>query len=181
MLLSFYRLHALIDQGVIKADPTLVNGASIDLTLGNEIQICRDADDQRAWPIVDLAAKENIATEHLLMDDEGYVVEPGEFILAHTNEVFNLPNTIAGEYKLKSSMARNGLNHMLAGWCDPGWHGSQLTLEFHNCTNQRLRIRPGMKCGQAVLWECEDVGDGSYAIHGQYNGQKGAQESKGIR
>lgn len=181
MLLSFHKLHHLINQGVIKADPSLVNGASIDLTLGAEIQVCIDSDDQRTWSIVDLAAKENISTETIVMGEDGYVLEPGECVLAHSNEVFNLPNTIAAEYKLKSSMARNFLNHMLAGWCDPGWHGSQLTLEFHNCSNQQLRIRPGMKCGQVVFWECEDVGEGSYAIHGQYNGQEGAVASKGVR
>lgn len=176
MLISYHKLHSLITQGVITADPALVNGASIDLTLGADLMV-----QAPSGPVIDLAAKKGLRMRGFKMNEYGYEMIPGEFLLAHSNEVFNLPDNIAAEFKLKSSMARNGLNHLLAGWCDPGFNNSQLTLEFHNCSNQTLLIKPNMKCGQIVLWECEDAGEGSYRHKGQYNGQKGATESKGVR
>lgn len=35
-----------------------------------------------------------------------FLLMPGEFILAQSVEVFNLPDDLSAEYKLKSSMAR---------------------------------------------------------------------------
>jgi len=116
-------------------------------------------------------------------EGDQFYIRPGEFCLAESREVFNLPNNIAAEYKLKSSMARNGLNHLLAGWCDPGWYGSTLTLELHNVTQYHtIKLQPGMKIGQMVFYEVEPVPEEkSYKTKGQYNNQKGAQESKGVR
>jgi dCTP deaminase len=110
-------------------------------------------------------------------------MRPSQFLLAHSQEVFNLPCDIACEYKLKSSLARAGLQHALAGWCDPGWHGSQLTLElFNHCRYHDLVLRPNMKIGQMVFFRCAPVPDhASYAAKGQYNGDTGAVGSQGVR
>jgi len=61
-------------------------------------------------------------------EEDPYYLAPSEFVLAETIETFNLPDDISAQFVLKSSRAREGLNHLLAGWCDPGWHGSKLTL-----------------------------------------------------
>ena len=115
--------------------------------------------------------------------DDGYVLEPSEFILASSRETFNLPGHIACEYKLKSSLARCGLQHMLAGWCDPGWNGSKLTLELKNVTRYHyLVLREGMKIGQMVFFECAPVPvEHDYAAKGQYNGQTTVTGSKGLK
>mgnify|MGYP003597048575 CR=1 FL=1 len=39
MLLSYHELHELIHAGVIDANPENVNGASIDLTLANQVLV----------------------------------------------------------------------------------------------------------------------------------------------
>ena len=179
-LLSYNRLIQLIEEGVITADPANVNGTSIDITLGDVLLLEAK---QIHIKEVDLQAKQNIDTDEYVMDEHGYLLVPGEFVLASSAEVFNLPANISAEYKLKSSMARNGLEHLNAGWCDPGWHGSTLTLEFKNMThNHHLLIRPGMKIGQVTFWESEPVPENrSYAVTGQYNNQTTTQASKGIR
>lgn len=183
-LLSYNRLFELYEQGVITCDPLNINGASIDITLGDEILL-------EAWARYDepgdrrirLKNKDNIELEKVQLGVGGYKLEPGEFCLASTREIFNLPNNIAAEYKLKSSLARNGLQHLLAGWCDPGWSNSTLTLELLNVTNHNyLVLEAGMKIGQMVFWECEPVPDGeTYDKKGQYNNQKSTQASKGLR
>jgi len=187
MLLSYVELVELVEQGVISAPLENINASSIDLTLDYRILVERE--EKR---FVDLSNKENIVTGEYHMDEieEGddpehimcYHLHPGEFVLASSREVFNLPNNISAEYKLKSSMARNGLEHLNAGWCDAGWHGSKLTLELKNMTQDHtLILRPGMKIGQVVFFKHTPVPDhASYAARGRYNNQSGATAAKGI-
>lgn len=114
---------------------------------------------------------------------DGFILEPGDVCLASTVEVFNLPRDVSADYKLKSSMARVFLEHLTAGWCDPGWNGSNLTLELKNMTRyHRILLTAGMKIGQIVLMSHEPVPENrSYRARGQYNGDKGPTPSKGIR
>lgn len=161
-----------------------VNSASIDLVLGNKIMVERVPGPYDEFPsVIDMLDKNATHLEPLELTDEGYLVPPGGCVLAQTVEVFHLPNTISGEYKLKSTMARNFFNHLNAGWADAGWNGSVLTLEFVNHLRYHwVRIKPGMKCGQMVFFEHEEVpADRSYATRGQYNGDKEVTAGKGLK
>ena len=178
-LLSYLRLNALLAENVIEgAEAEHVNSASVDLILGNTILVERPG-----YRVIDMLDKSSDHFDEIIMGADGFVVEPGQFLLAHTTNVFNLPNTISGHYMLKSTMARNGMQHLMAGWCDAGWNGSVLTLEFKN-ENQHtaVRIKPGMKCGQIVLFDHEPVpAEKSYAARGQYNGDKSVSAGKGLK
>lgn len=180
-LLSYHRLRELVNEGVINAPVENINGSSIDITLGNEILI--EAHHGFCYGVVDLKEKESLKMSKKLLPEEGYPLLPNDFILATSQETFNLPSHISAEYKLKSSLARSGLEHLMAGWCDPGWNNSKLTLELKNLTrHHQLLLRPGMKIGQVVFWECEPVPDhADYGKVGQYNGQETVQGSKGVR
>ncbi len=178
-LLSYKQLCRLIERGVIEgAKYENVNSASIDLVLGRTIMV----EKQRAG-IINMLDKSGDHLETIEMSDDGYVVQPGESILAHTVEVFHLPDNISAEYKLKSTMARNFIDHFNAGWADAGWNGSVLTLEFTNHNRwHSVRIQPGMKCGQMVFFGHEAVPeDKSYAARGQYNGDKSVSAAKGLK
>lgn len=99
--------------------------------------------------------------------DNPYILEPNQFLLASTYEYFDLPPNMSGEIKLKSSRARDGLSHALAGWVDPGFHGI-LTLEIKNySTQQKIPIYPGLRIGQIVFHTHflpeEDYSQGRYA------------------
>ena len=103
-------------------------------------------------------------------EEDPYYLAPSEFVLAETIEVFNLPDDISAQFVLKSSRARSGLNHALAGWCDPGWHGSKLTLELKNERRYHgLSLYPNMKIGQMVFHRMSNVPALSYAVTGNYN------------
>lgn len=179
-LLSYNELLQLVQSGVINAPISNINGSSIDLTLHDVIMV---EDEPKFNAVVDLRGKENIDTRSTIIGEHGYQMAPGEFILASSVEIFNLPNNISAEYKLKSSLARNGLEHLNAGWCDAWWNNSRLTLELKNMTRKhRLTIKPGMKIGQVVFFKHEPVPySESYAVKGQYNGQESVQASKGVR
>jgi dCTP deaminase len=177
MLLSYNQLVKLIECGVINAPIENVNASSIDITLDNKIM----AENESQYLHIDLVAKQTIGFSHININNY-FPMKPGQFILASSRETFNLPNNISCEYKLKSSMARNGLEHLTAGWCDAGWNGSKLTLELKNMTKcHTLVLRPGMKIGQVVFFKHDEVPEhASYAKKGRYNGQAGVTAGKGI-
>jgi dCTP deaminase len=167
MILSHNELLRIVEQEIITpVDPKDINAASIDIHLGDTI-LWEDLETN----IVDFRKRDPVTFNHYVMDENGYLLKPGDFILAQSREIFNLPNWLSAEYKLKSSMARIGLEHMNAGWCDAGWNGSVLTLELKNMTNNHaIIIRPGDAIGQMIFFRHEPVPqDASYASKGRYN------------
>lgn len=176
-LLSYNELVELVEQGVIDAPIENINGSSIDITLHHTLL----AEAQRPT-VINLAARDNMHTRIKAIDCE-YPLQPGEFILASSAEVFNLPRNISAEYKLKSTMARNGLEHLNAGWCDAGWNNSRLTLELKNMTRYHtILLTPGMKIGQMVFFRHPPVpANKHYGVMGQYNNQSTVTGSKGLR
>lgn len=172
-LLSHNELLELLDKGILEnSDSELVNSASIDIRLGSKLLIEPDVDTMEDYQWTSLKRKEALVwKEWDLFEDGSYFLYPGNFILASSFEVFNLPNNISAEYKLKSSMARIGLDHLNAGWCDAGWHGSVLTLELKNTSsNIVIELHAGDKIGQMIFFRHEEVpADKSYAVRGRYN------------
>lgn len=171
MLMSHNELVEIVERGVItNVKPEAINAASIDIHLGTEIII-----ESYEGGTIDYRSRQPFKNMVGNLDpDLGFILKPGQFILAQSAEVFNLPDNISAEYKLKSSMARIGLEHLNAGWCDAGWNGSVLTLEFKNMLQYHsIRIRPGDSIGQMVFFKHRRVPDkASYATKGRYNGDK---------
>jgi dCTP deaminase len=59
---------------------------------------------------------------------------------------------------------------LLAGWCDPGWHGSRLTLELKNeRLHHAIPLFPGLKIGQMVFHAMSNTPMKSYRETGHYN------------
>ena len=144
---------------VVPFDEKLLNPASLDVRLGNNLMI--ESMYQEELLRLDISDK---------TEDDPYLFMPGHFCLAETLELFNLPDDISAQFVLKSSRARDGVNHLLAGWCDPGWHGSRLTLELKNERRHApIRLYPGLKIGQMVFHYMSNVPRRSYAQTGHYN------------
>lgn len=179
MLLSYHELHELIESGVIDADPENVNGTSIDLRLDRTLLVERE---QPELGIVDPSLKQTQATIVIEMPDSGYLVRPGQCVLASTVETFNLPLDLSCQIKLKSSVGRVFLNHMMAGFGDPGWHNSRMTLELKNDLQYHaILLKPYMKICQVVFWRSVPVPeDRSYKARGRYNNTTTVTESKGV-
>ncbi len=175
MLLSHDDIQFIVETDVIEnAKTEAVNAASLDIHLGRKILIEAEPSETQPMAVIDYTKRQRPQMIEYEMDDEGYVLQPGEFILAQSVEVFNLPDDLSAEYKLKSSMARIGLEHMNAGWCDAGWTGSVLTLEFKNMLQYNaIRIRPGDAIGQMIFFRHAVVPrDASYSVRGRYNNDK---------
>lgn len=177
-LITHTELIELVENGVIEGvEAKRINAASIDVTLGNVLWL-----ESEHGYLVDLADKQapNLFRHEI---ENGYSLAPGEFVLAQTQQRFNLPDDIAAEFRLKSSGARSGLDQALAVWCDPGWNGSVLTLELkNNLSHHALLLRQGMPIGQMIFWRGAVVSESaSYAMRGRYNGDSEAQPSRGAQ
>ena len=159
-ILCDFEIKALCDGGMVQGyDEELINPASLDLRLGDTIMI-ESAEDLNMRPL-------SIARATA---DDPYWLKPGQFILAQTIEVFNMPENIAGLFFLKSSRAREGYENLHAGYADPGWHGSVLTLELKNSRQLLpLPLWPGLKIGQMVFFHMSQPPLASYAEVGHYN------------
>jgi dCTP deaminase len=98
---------------------------------------------------------------------------PGEAYLASTVEYVKMPNDVAGVLYLKSSLARRGLDHALAGWIDPGFEGN-LTLELHS--HRPIVLRPNDRILQIVFHLMNEPAEKPYS--GRYKKQKGPTIAK---
>jgi dCTP deaminase len=148
-------------------DPDLVNPASLDLRLGDHLLIesC-----EHEFVRYDLTAHSK---------SDPYELNPGQFVLEPSLETINLPPYLVGEVRLKSSMARCGLEHLNAGYCDPGWNGSKLTMELKNMRQLGwVPLWPGMRIVQMKLTKLACMPSKHYGEVGRYNGDQGAQEAK---
>ena len=179
MLLTYTELKELVDAGCIEnVSEEAINGGSIDLTLASGFWI----ESNESITPIDLSRKQT--PRMVFQDADTLILAPGEFCLAATQQIFHLPDDIAAHYMLKSSLARAGLGHLFAGYADPTWHGSALTLEFKNeLMHHALKLTVGMKCGQIVFFKgtSKVPVEKSYAARGQYNLDLKAQPSKGAR
>lgn len=179
MLLSHDEIELLVENEVVEyADKDLINSASLDIRLGMEVLVERPLpqydpkDTNLGLKQVTLRDRDPLNMVSYNLKDQGtFFLYPGEFILAHSHEIFNLPNHISAMYALKSSMARIGLEHLNAGWCDAGWHGSALTLELKNITRYHvIALNYLDKIGQMIFMRHMEVRpEHSYASRGRYN------------
>ena len=171
-ILSDFQITALCQYSkmVHPFDENLVNPASIDLRLGNTI----------LWESPD----QEEMIEHSIVSysqKNPFILNPGDFILAQTIEEFKLPRNIAAKFLLKSSVGRRGLQHIHSGFCDPGWHGSVLTMQIYNAKKFHvINLWPGMRIGQMIFEKMDSGPLNSYAEVGHYNNDKLPTQAKQI-
>jgi len=163
MILHDREIQRLIEeeQMIEPFEPELLNPASLDLRLGGNIMVEVEHTSELQLQSIAHCTAEN-----------PYWLAPGEFVLAETHETFNMPNDVCGMFCLKSSRAREGYEHSHAGFADPLWSGSKLTLELVNARRlHSLPLYPGLKIGQMVFVITAGIPSISYAEVGHYNNQ----------
>jgi dCTP deaminase len=134
-----------------------INPASIDVRLGKNLMVERPHEPDLR--LIDISE---------YTEENPYLLKAGEFVLAETLEKFRIPDRISAQFVLKSSRAREGYQHLLAGWIDPGYRG-RLTLEIKNIRKyHELPLYQGMRIGQIVFHHMSQVPVKSYAETGHY-------------
>lgn len=144
-------------------EPEQQNPASYDVTLGSKLLL---ETPKGEWQEFDISK----TTVH---------IAPGAFVLACTAELIRIPDDLEAVFCLKSSRGREGYNHMLAGYVDPGFHG-RVTLEIHNCNRFRtLPMYAGLRIGQLRFSRLDDTPHRPYSLTGRYNNDDTTTPSKG--
>jgi dCTP deaminase len=169
VILCDTEIRALCEEGLVSPyDPVLVNPASLDVRLGLELMV--EVEEYPDLIPIDI-------TGHTQANP--FWLRPGEFVLGCTLETFFLPSDVAAQFALKSTRARQGIEHLMAGYCDPGWSGSKLTLELQNARKlHAVALWPEMKIGQLVFHRMSRVPARDYSVTGHYNNDLSVQRAK---
>ena len=146
--------------GLTPYDPDNINPASIDLCWSGRLRVAHP----EGWSDV--------------VEYESYVLQVGGLYLMDTLEVINMPDDAAGLLALKSSMGRIGLEHLHAGFVDPGFHNATLTLEIKVLAPWPITLKKGQRIVQMVLYRLNAKPEKTYAVTGRYNHQKEPQAAK---
>ena len=168
-ILPDYEIFCLARKGLVEPfDQEMINPASLDVRLGENILIEQPESPEFVPHSIAGHTKE-----------EPFMLQPHEFILAETFECFSVPNVVAGQLALKSSRAREGIEHLMAGYVDPGFKG-RLTLELQNARAMHaVALWPGMRIGQIVFHKMSLLPNKDYSVTGRYQGDLRVQASKG--
>ena len=156
MILSSRDIQYRLNDLVLPADDKLINPASLDIRIGAELI-------QESGNLVSILRTP-------------YNLDPGEFVLVETFEIIKVPLDLAVELRLKSSIARQGYNHSLAFWFDPGWSGRG-TMEIQNITRtKKLPLYEGMLFAQLIFHKLNSVPLAPYG--GKYQWAQGVQAAR---
>lgn len=184
MILTDREIQAAIVSNQIVIHPApdadAYSATSVDLTLSPIIRVWHDFATLGVEPPVFTPGipgyKANPVvtkyTDVVTIPEDGYVVEPGSFLLAWTMERLELPPQfqIAARVEGKSSLARHGIGvHVTAPTIHPGFTG-QLTLEMYNIGSLHVKLHTGMRVCQLIFEQTLGTPDKGYA--GQFADQR---------
>ena len=174
MVLSDRTIKAEIAAGRIVIDPydeSLVQPSSVDVRVYRKFRVFHNA----RRPYIDVRQPMDDLTELVEpVEDEPFVLHPGEFVLGQTLERIVLPDDTVARLEGKSSLGRLGLLiHSTAGFVDPCWEGN-LTLELSNVANLPITIYYAMPIGQISFMRMDEPVENPYgarAVGSKYQGQ----------
>jgi dCTP deaminase len=181
MVLSDRTIRRLLEEGRIGIEPydeELLQPSSVDVRVDRFFRVFHNA----RYPFIDVKQPMEDLTELVeVVDDEPFILHPGEFVLGSTLERITLPDDLVARLEGKSSLGRLGLLiHSTAGFIDPGWDG-HVTLELSNVANLPITIYYGMKIGQLSFVQLSEPAERTYgasALGSKYQGQAGPTPSR---
>ncbi len=181
MLYSDRDIRSEIADGNVKIapfDPSMIQPSSIDVRLENSFRVVARYPHTHIDPAVEQPQLTDLVT---VPRDEPFILHPGEFVLATTQETVTLPSHIAARLEGKSSLGRLGIMvHSTAGFIDPGFSGT-ITLELSNMASLPIKLWPGMKIGQLCLIRMTSASEYPYGHEengSRYQGQSGPTASR---
>lgn len=150
-----------------------LNPNSYDVTLQNTI-ITYTTDEEDGYADGGDHTLYGVRTETVSID-EGYLLQPGQFVLGATIEKISLPDNMMARFDGKSSLGRLGLcTHVTAGFIDAGFIGT-ITVELKNENNFPIMLKPGMRIGQVAFEYLNSAAKKPYGMVGHYQNQNAPQ------
>ena len=200
MALSDKRILGEIEKGNIIITPYKeenLSTASYDVTLGeyyfsekkntnNLYNPYNQKDVERVWGIAAQQAKtakevfenEQFEFTGIDEDDKVIVLDPGETILAHTEEFIGGKNHITTMMKARSSLGRNFIEICkCAGWGDVGYT-NRWTMEItNNARHYRIPLIVGRRIAQIIFFDTGEIQLNNYVQQGKYQATEDINET----
>jgi dCTP deaminase len=179
-LLKALRMQPLSQRLVVAPllDEEQVGPATIDLRLGTEFIETHRLRKGVLDPLDDDGAPEQDREERVVVPlGDHLMLHPGQFILGSTLEFVRMPHHMIGQVLGRSSWARLGLIVATAVVVQPGF-GGVLTLELVNMGNVPMKLRPGLRISQLMVWELDEATDHPYEPTSKYGSPIGPERSR---
>ncbi len=157
-------------------DSALIQPNSYDVRLANKFSW-----HEPGTEVIDPYNAQTILAGLVSINEDAFILAPGQFVLGATQERFSLPANIVGQLTGKSSLARLGVMvHVTAGFIDAGFSNppAQITLEIVNVGTRPVKLHSGMPIAQMVFTRtahCETPYNAK--PNAKYNGQDAAAHS----
>lgn len=117
--------------------------------------------------------------EKVDLNHDSYVIKPGEFLLAQTDEKITLPNHLGMFFDGRTTLARLGLTiHQTATFIFPGHTNSIITLELKNDGNHEIVLEKGLRIGKGIFFRSEVPVEIAYKDRGNYPEQNEVMGAK---
>lgn len=171
MLLSDVSIKEYIENGKIKIFPEFdmanIRPTGIRLHLGSELLIPHEG--QR----VSFEMNDALLFDKVSLQEEDYVLKPGQFVLASTYEYFQVPRNIVCHLEGRSTVARVGLAiHCTSGIIDGNFDEARsIVLEMKNQGPFEIILKH--KTALAMLSFTQLTTEIGQDAQKQYQGQKG--------
>lgn len=149
MVLADRDIKAALKKGKIKITPApdlkeQLGSCSVDLHLGANFRVFEHSKNA----FIDATQKginKEITREIKLKKGEKFIMQPGDFVLAITEERVKIAPDLMGRLEGKSSLGRLGIVvHSTASVFDPGWDGKPV-LELGNLGRMAVALTVGQK------------------------------------
>lgn len=155
MILADEAIRRALDAREIIVKPSIragdIRGTGLRVHLGAELLIpVMSGEVDAANPTDDQFVK-------LVMDDDGYLLGSGDFVLACTRERVQTSRGLGCSLDGRSSIARLGLFIHCSSAVIDNLHGEPraVVLELYNCSGRALRLRPGLAIAMLSFFRLE--------------------------
>ncbi|MFQ6027369.1 MAG: dCTP deaminase [Dehalococcoidia bacterium] len=145
MILADTDLQEYLEAGYIKVSPApdldkQLGPCSLDFRLGYQFRVFDYS--RKGYIDTREPLPEDLLREVQIEDNQPFVIQPGELVLASTFESLEIPNDLMARLDGRSSLGRLGIIvHGTAGVFHPGWHGKP-TLELGNVGRIAVALYP---------------------------------------
>ena len=151
MVLSDNDIREYINSGtalITPCDEERLQGASYDLSMSNKIAVFKKQ--VRTIDLMDQSAIDGTYEEKELTS-AGYVLDPGEYILATVVEEVKIPTNMIAHIRPRTRFTRLGVL-VSAQHCNPGYAGI-LQLGIYNASPNAIILKPELRIAQIVFEE----------------------------
>ena len=125
---------------------------SYDLSIGSKIYVINQ--DIRELDLDDKLSLDNLYKE-VKITNEGFLINPKEYVLVSLNETLNIPEKINAHIRPRTRFIRAGL-YVSAQNCNSTYSGN-LKIGVFNFLNIPIRIYKNKKICQIIFEELEDI------------------------